>query len=110
MARARKNATGLVPRVIILRFKDRSAEPTEIEGSEINARAAVDDPLRQRFADRRGVFEAMTRARRRNDYPIRLRMSIDDEPEVGRQCVEARCGPATCARDTVDVRCHVVFV
>src|SRR5882724_4044073 len=70
--------------------QNRSAESAEIERAEINARAAVDDPLRKGFANRRGVFETMTRARRRNDYSIRLRMSIDDEPEVGRHRVEAR--------------------
>jgi hypothetical protein len=39
------------------------AESAEIEGAEINVRTPVDDPLRKRFANRRRVFEAMTRAR-----------------------------------------------
>src|SRR5947208_11837638 len=63
-------------------------ESSQRERSEIGRGRAADGEVRERFADRRRMLEAVTRARRNDDYSLRFRMRIDDEPEIGRDRIE----------------------
>ena len=85
-------------------------KPFHAETADVDLAFAIDDLLRQRFADGGGVFESMARTGRRDDDAIAVRVNVDDEVRIGRRRIQAARRGSAAIGNSRQTALDIIFV